>query len=654
MTRHDPSAYPDDAPIFRHLGSLAAGLLAGLVAVYYFAGINFDFSGELNRAKELGIVSRTILMRYPKGRDILNFLAMMGFPIVLGLGTWLAWVAAGGQRAALVRLFAPPAPLPGKDAAWRRALVFTGCLYLLLSFDLNHFHAPAYNSIVGAWPFLGEEGENLAWAQSILNGGVYGRDFHCLYGPMLVYPLAFFMELFGRSVVAARQYCYLLNLAAYGIILLFLYRFMRSKTAFIGAALGYILVFRPDRLLAPNETYLRVALGLVPILLVATWRGGPDRRRLLAAGLVLGQCCLFSQEVGVCSLLAVLALLAVRPRPAGWLGGFAREAGGLALASALSAAPLLLYFAWKGALGALLDNLLVHPRLLGLGFTAIAFPDFREFLHNPLSGQVIFHYWVIFVYLAAALYLIPLLLLGRRDQGTLLRSALLLFGALLYRAALARSDVYHVMFVSPPAFLLVFLFLEDLLHGVAGERSGALQGVRFALAGALVGGGVLLAINSSYVMPVQEAKMQLHTLPDRLSVRPAGVAVPGVPRGGIFFDPGTATSLETIGTFLDRHTRPGDGVFFFPNEAAYYFLFNRNNPTRFVISYFAVTREQRLELISDLERNRPEFVVFSRATWRVDKIPESVQVPEVCDYLSEKYSVQEDHGDVVMLRRNAP
>ncbi|GFO56663.1 hypothetical protein GMSM_36700 [Geomonas sp. Red276] len=645
---NNPNSGPDGKLVLGHIALLVAGLLAGLLAVYLFNGINFDFSAELSRARQLGIVSKTILMQYGKGRDVLNYLAMVGFPISLGVLAWYAWALLGHRRQDLRETFAAEPAGPGEKVAWW-ALAVAALAYLVLSFNVNLFHVQAYNTYVGAWPFLGEEGENLAWAQALMNGATYGKDFHCLYGPMLICPLAWFMRAFGTTVVAAREYGYLLNLAAYGIVLAFLYRSLKSTAGFLVAAACYILIFKPDTLLAPNETYLRVALGLVPILLVAL-RKKPAPWRMLIAGVVLGQSILFSQEVGICSLITVLVLLAVQRKPE-QSGGFVKDALLAVGGTVLSMLPLLSYFASQGALKAFLDNLLVHPRLLGLGFTALVFPDFRTFLAAPFSGEVIYHYWVIFVYIGAALYLLPLLMLGRRDRDTLLRSALLLFGGILYRAALARSDAYHVQFVAPPAFLLAFLFVEDALRPLAREKSAALVNVRLAMATLIIASICLLAANSVYVSPARVALGEVKSLAGKLTRHSNGVPVPELPRGGIDFDPRTAASVRTIGAFLARTTRPGEDVFFFPNEAAYYFLFNRNNPTRYAISYFAVTAEQRRELIADLERKRPQYAVFSRNTWRVDNIPENIQVPEVCDYLTANYVPVADAGDVVFLKR---
>ena len=103
--------------------------------------------------------------------------------------------------------------------------------------------------------------------------------------------------------------------------------------------------------------------------------------------------------------------------------------------------------------------------------------------------------------------------------------------------------------------------------------------------------------------------------------------------------------------YLDANTKSGEYVYFFPNEAAYYFLLDRNNPTRYAMSYFAITSSQRRELVSELEINKPTYVVYSRQTWRIDDIQAKVQVPEVISYLNDKYKITRNLGNVVIAKR---
>jgi len=44
-------------------------------------------------------------------------------------------------------------------------------------------------------------------------------------------------------------------------------------------------------------------------------------------------------------------------------------------------------------------------------------------------------------------------------------------------------------------------------------------------------------------------------------------------------------------------------------------------------------------------------MVYSLDDWRIDDIPEYVLVPEVVRYLGEKYSLAEDLGNILVLRR---
>ncbi len=131
-----------------------------------------------------------------------------------------------------------------------------------------------------------------------------------------------------------------------------------------------------------------------------------------------------------------------------------------------------------------------------------------------------------------------------------------------------------------------------------------------------------------------------------------GEEVRGLARGPVLFEPVMAYTIEKIRTFLDAHTAPGEYVYFFPNEAAYYFLFNRTNPTRYAYAYWAVTTEHRRELVADLEKNKPRYIVYSLNTWRHDGIDEDQQVPEVVSYMRQKYKEIRDMGSFLILERN--
>jgi hypothetical protein len=257
-------------------------------------------------------------------------------------------------------------------------------------------------------------------------------------------------------------------------------------------------------------------------------------------------------------------------------------------------------------------------------------------------------------YLVALVTLVPRLFLGLVDRRTLLSFAVLIFGILLYRVVLGRSSVENMHKVAHPAFLLIFLFLDGAITSAVDSRR-----VTIVRLGSLLFGTVLLVtsiysfVNTPHVYKSHFARTLRSALNPmtKLKVVQKGPDVPSIERGGVYYDEQTAASLKGIYKFLKRNTQAGDYVYFFPNEAAYYFLFDRNNPTRYPMSYFAVTREQREELVADLEAKRPEYVVYSLNTWRVDKILEAIQVPEVVSYIKNNYRADVQLGDVIIMKR---
>ena len=630
-----------------HVGILLVGMLVGLTVAYWVSTLTFDFSAELRRAAELGIVSTTIIRGYAKSKDIVGYAAIMGLPLLTAIATWSIW-ARQERRAALLQLFPEYKEyLPSKDMLWRLCLVVVIVTYLLGSFNINFF----YQANRG-WPLLGEEGENLAWAQAILAGKVYGKDFFCLYGPLLIYPLAWAMKLFGVTVATARGYAFGLNLAAYGIIITFLYATFRGRSTFVAAAVAYLLAFPSLAYLSPNCTYLRVALGVLPLLFAYQYQQTGRRVLLAASGGAIGVGLLFSQEVAICSAIALaccIVLHSVAGRDYKELPGRVMliAAGGLA-----TLAPMMIYLFAKGALGPFFATLYGYPKLVTLGYGALPFPGLADFIAAPRGSLL--HYAVIAIYLGTAVTVIPLLLLGRITRDNILQAGLLVFGALLFRSALGRSDGYHVYYASQPAFLLVLLAIDRAVCGIRRPVPVFVKAGNVLAAGGLILFLCFLFIYSQILgMGLFLARSEVANFSAKWSRIASGTELRWLERGGVFFDRRTNITLAKIKMFLDTNTSAGDYVYFFPNEAAYYFLFNRNNPTHYAIAYFAVTSAQRRELIADLEKNKPRYIVYSLDTWRVDDIPENRQVPEVVDYMQQNYRLAQDMGELLILERIA-
>ena len=624
---------------------LLGGCLAGLVAAAVVSSFPFDFSHELAEAKRLGIVSLTIQAGYPKSRDVLGYAAIILLPVAFPFGAWLVW--SRGRKPALAELLRCEPAAPAGPAVSRRFMALALVVVcVLLQFNINNFYEPA-----GGWAFLGEEGQFLADAQVLLGGGDYARDFLCLYGPLVVYPLAFAMKLFGATVLVGRFYTYGLTLVSAGILIYMLNLTIRNRVLFIAASLilGALFIGGGGR---TNATLMRVLLGFVPLLILYRHAAGRSKLTSLAAGVALGISLLFSQEVGLCAVIATGGFLFLEAHAAGSYRRLAAQAGLVAAGGSLMVLPMLGYFYSRGSLGRFFESLYGYPKLVTLGFGSLPFPPLAAFLTAPLSGGAYFPYWMIGIYLLAAVSLLVLLSLGPGNREIHFRAALLVFGMLLFRAALGRSDESHYFFALLPALMLAVLMLDDSVRRLADCPHRTLEiGRRTLIGGLLI--SLILLFGTSRILRANLANVfsELRRFPTKFSVQEAGVAVPELPRGGTFYDPATAQDLVKIKGVLDRYTKPGDYVLFFPNEAAYYFLFDRRVPTRYVHAYFAITTQHRLEMAAELERSRPAYVVYTLDNWRMDGILEDVAVPEVVHYLKDKYEKAEDFGNILILRR---
>jgi hypothetical protein len=269
-----------------------------------------------------------------------------------------------------------------------------------------------------------------------------------------------------------------------------------------------------------------------------------------------------------------------------------------------------------------------------MGYGSLPFPNFKNFLSAPSTAGAWFAYWVIFVYIFSAIYFISLFRLGHHHPDHLFKVSILIFGIILFRSALGRSDAHHIHFVSPPAFFLAFIFLDRAARNIM-RRSPLFQRT-----GNLLLGAAFLA-----------STLFLFSRPDALKGNYDLVKSEVLHFGDVLFDNETVQTLMKISSFIQANTIPHEYVYFFPNEAAYYFFFDRHNPTRYAAVYHAITREHRLELVADLEKKKPRFVVYSMTTARIDGISENIQAPEVVEYLHKEYNLYLDLKDIRILKR---
>ena len=188
--------------IFASLGVFVGIIIALLV----ISALPLDIKA-LNKAKELGIVSVTIFKGYPGTQQTKNYMVGLLTSIPIAILVWYLWATIASfktkfnsQFSILNSQFLLSDERYGIEAKtlWLKIVDFViiPMAIVFFTFHINMLHSYWDWGNLG---FLGEEGEHLAWVNAILHGKVLYKDTFCLYGPLIYYPLAGLMKVFGPS-----------------------------------------------------------------------------------------------------------------------------------------------------------------------------------------------------------------------------------------------------------------------------------------------------------------------------------------------------------------------------------------------------------------------------------------------------------------------
>lgn len=587
------------------IGAVVAGVLVLLVPT------NTD---DVAKAKALGIVSVSILAGHSKSAETIAYFVAMAGAIASSALIWIGWA----QRA--VR----NTPNETAPITWTipRAGAVEVLIVTVIAFaGFGHFWN-GRAATFSAWSTMSEEGEMLAWVDTVLRGGALWRDTFCLYGPLSVWSVAALFSLFHPSLGLWRLWIFALNSPALIAAYFLLRGTTRTRLAAGLGAFAFALFCEPA-IPAMSWSLLRVGLGLAAI---AAFARALDRHKtewFLATGVLIATALLYSQEVGIACGCAITIVLLVRSReqPIALLWS--------AVGGAIVLIPAVIYLAMSNSLGATVQNLFLFPRVRMLGFAAFPFPRFA------LNVESMRAYFAPAVLVVSGFLTCIKLLQGFRTARVFAELTLFFFGLLLFTSALSRPDDPHFIFAAGPALMLLAGLLETACLTVQYRAQRAA-----AIAALVVGTAALLP----WVSNAQETLRSL--------IEPPSGRTLSLSRGGNAMLPDDfATNLEQIIRVIQARTAPNEPFWVFPNEALLYFLADRPQPTHFPLAIFAVTRKQREELIADLQHTLPHWTVVYRDAPNDDGISYTTAMPEVVAYLNANYEFETNIGSFALLRR---
>ncbi len=595
----------------------------------------------LERARELGLVSWTTLTGYDTAQESNAWL--LGC-LVIPLGLWAGWVALRGSVPASgaadatahapVRTSGPTASALWPPPPWVPWLmVATVALSIALRFGFARSPNPW-----GSFGLLGEEGVYLGAVQAMRTGRTLYTELAFPYGPLLIQPLDWWLRLTGDTVVAARMFVLLLHALGIGVVAVTVRCLTGPRRGAWAAATAAVAMaaVAPAFLPVLNSVVLRPALALLPAALLhgAATAGLPSLRHPYRwAGLAIAVAALLSFEVGAVAVVSSGITLALHrsPGPA-WRS--------TASSATLAGVVLLIPLAASGGLGGFFAQAVEMIRLPSLGYQALPYPDvagifkdaggsFGTFAPRDATTSAWASIPPLAIWVGLGVGLCGLgARTGHRTTGLFVAA---ICSALLFRGALGRSDLYHLWFYGAVPVVVLGAVALTLLWEASGSevRAGLIP-----LAALGVVGIAVLDTEQGIAFPVDEEV--------RLAAA-VGIGDPLLPRTVDVGRTGRTRMLPRLAAQVDAITRraralpEGDAVWFYPSEAAYYYLADREVPIRYLWAYDAATPEMQSRAIADLEASAPKWVFHSSDTFEIDHIPQHDLVPLLDAWLAQNY-----------------
>ncbi len=475
-----------------------------------------------------------------------------------------------------------------------------------------------------------DEGALLATAGRILRGDVFYQDIDAYPFPGSNYLLALAMALLGEHLSVARLLAGLIYsgivVTLYGIALQLL---DRQRAALFGISLlGFKFLAWPA-----YTSYFYWDLSFlgacVAVLLILGESDRHSRSRLIGIGAATGIAFISKQSIGIYLGLAIAALLMLErtlkrdERTAA--NSMPRVVGHLSLGFALTAGPLMLYFALQGLLPQMIDSGLIRPftdyaDTSGISFTVPlrwwelgSLKGSKLFFYYPVSywnlvskqllpgGEAAYaFYWMageIFirvVYSALPLTFVAALVSCIRSRKRLSLpeerrfAAFALLCAAVTGSAFPRADFTHLMGVYPMVLLLMF--------GCVGRLAGIeREGVRARL----LRGGEALTVAFFALLFLALGLMRHAGMTAQMNLQ----------RADLWVFPEDSYRASVV-RFVTDEVPENAPLFIYGHEAHYYFLSGRYSSWQFLQLYPGQAGgDDGRALTEMLKRNPPRVVI---------------------------------------------
>jgi len=407
-----------------------------------------------------------------------------------------------------------------------------------------------------------DEGYILEGARRILAGEVPYRDFHFIYTPGTIYFLAFFLRIGGQYIIVERLAAALLSVL--GVIFLGLLTLKLTKNTI----LTFLSMFLYALWGPAHLNFFWPVMSVIPLLFIYLFL--LSESHLFLSGVILGIILLFKHNFGAALVISFLCYLV--------LVRYSKRQIFMIFLGFLSVITLFIIY--------LLTTQSLIPFISEMNIYTIQEILVRKSLSVPFPTQSIGKF-TLYTFPGIASFIIGIGLMVKKKNMNLLFIPLAILAIYLF-GIFPTPDWTHLM-----PLISVTGILFALLPLIFGDRYRFLS---YLLMIFIIGTGIYSVVVRNYYR--WEAPLTKHTHCFS-SGRMKYMCIDGK---------NEAVITQTL-VSIEKVAKKDTFIFAFYNNPIYYFLTQKNNPTRFIDFNVPVGEKEERKVINELQKKKVKTVV---------------------------------------------
>jgi hypothetical protein len=407
-----------------------------------------------------------------------------------------------------------------------------------------------------------------------------------------------------------------------------------------------------------HQSLARYSISLLPLYFL--YRSFFEKRffYLFISGVFLGFALLFSQELGLSSLVALGAMMVVfayREKIA--VRAFAHQIAFIITGMSLLIFPVLAYFFVNHALADFFDTMINSPKSYAVGAFAIKFPilfDIFKYNAEYPRVEILLAYWPIVFYICSIFFFLVLFSRKSFSNRHILFFGIAALGSMMFQRAFGIYSLMTIRNVLYPVMILAIAHMDMAWRRIIELRKG--KGIHqykaeiafYATVFSLVACGFI-----NYALPMRGFWPSFDTYHYLvgLQARYGRFVQVGLSRAeNIWMPVEWGGELKRAVEYITSRTEPDEPIYVFPYAPVVYFLTDRLSPVKYPAIY-TMTRESRQYVAQELIRKKVNYIVYVKREEPFLGLSPEQRYPEIVECLNENYEIEKESSNILIFKR---